>query len=552
MKKIFVLSLMMVFVSLAFASAVILPPIATIGASPNPTNLTSTITAIGIDLSGSGINYVRIYEDGIKVKECSSSTCVFVAAHTAPGTRSYYATTADNTGRTGTSDTINVIFQNSAPILNPIGTQTVNENSALVFTISGYDYNDDSLTYSASGSPLSAGAVFSPLSMSFIWTPTFAQSGSYFVTFSVSDGSLSDSEIVQINVIDVPVLDNTAPQWSNIVVEASDLAYSPLGTYEFNSTWTDNVALDSVWINFDGVNYSASGVGGVYSFSRIGLAAGTHDYEWFANDTNGNSNSTGALDYIVDKATPALSISILPSNSVTNGTQTNVTGLGCLSELMCTLYRNGIAIVGSNSNVETLPIGTYIYVYNTTGNENYTGGSASATLNVVASGDEGDGGTNGGGGSDIKTINSDDLARGYSVSLDLNDKLKFIFCGSPYYIKLTDVNDDDEKAAFMLTPLNKGFTLKEGVSERIDLDSDSVDDILFRLESVGTDSAKVYIKKISNLCVGAKTSTANLTSENVEKLEPREEESSLVPAGFLIFGIVLSALGVILKRMGAF
>ena len=80
-----------------------------------------------------------------------------------------------------------------------------------------------------------------------------------------------------------------------------------------------------------------------------------------------------------------------------------------------------------------------------------------------------------------------------------------------------------------------------------------MEDILFKLESVGTDSAKVYIKKISNLCVGTKASTTNLTGENVEKLEPREESSNLVPiAGFLASGIGLTILGMILNSLGAF
>jgi hypothetical protein len=709
--KLFVMALLGVLVSLAFASALTLPPQIVISASPNPAHLTSAITALGIDLSGSGISYVRIYEDGVKVKECQTSTCVYIAVHTSVGARSYYATTADNKGGTATSSVINVDFQNDAPVLNPIGNKVVNENSALVFTISGYDYNGDALTYSASGLPLSAGAVFSPNSRSFIWTPTFAQAGIYNVTFTLSDGSLSDSEIVQISVLNVPT-DLVAPVWSSLTANpASGASYSPLQTYEFNSSWNDNLnSMDRVWINFNGVNYTVSGAGGVYHFSTTGLPAGTYAYEWFANDTEGNVNSTGSLAYSVNKAVPgltinilpsnsvtngtetnvaglgcpsgltctlyrdgvavsnpdianlsvgiynyvysttgnenytsdsasatlsvginkivpALSISILPSNSVTSGTQTNVTGLGCPSELTCTLYRNGVAvsnsdiaalaagtytyvynttgnenytsaiasatlgvnkivptlsisilpsnsvengtetnvtgsgcpsgltctlyrngipIVGSNSNVETLAAGTYTYVYNTTGNENYTSAIASATLTVQnAESPE----------SRIKTINTDDLIKGYYITMNLNDRLKFTFCGSPYYIKLTDLNYDDDKAAFSVIPGVNSFVLKEGSSEKIDLDSDSVSDILFRLENVNTDSARVYIKRISDLCGGGnKNVTSTISSvENVEKLLPKEKESNLVPiAGFLGVGILLCILLMILNSMGAF
>lgn len=543
--KLFVMTLIGVFVSLAFASAVKLPPQIAIGASPNPANLTSAITAIGIDLSGSGINYVRIYENGVKVKECSSATCVFVAVHTTPGIRAYYATTADNTGGTAISSTMNLNFQNSAPVLNVIGTQTVNEGSLLTFTISGYDYNGDALTYSAI-TPI--GSIFNTVTGVFSWTPAYSEAGIYNATFIVSDGSLSDSETVQINVLDVPTSDTEAPVWSSLTENpASGVEYSPSQIYEFNSTWNDNFAVNSVWIDFDGVNYTASGAGNMYNSSVLGLAAGTHSYEWFANDTSGNVNSTGILTYTVNKAVPPIGIDLSPSDSVANGTQTNVTGVDCPLGLICTLYRDGIAIVGSNSDIATFAAGTYHYVYNTTGNENYTSHSVSATLTVGAGGTSSeDGGTSGG---SVKTVNSEDLAKGYYISMNVNDKLKFIFCGSPYYIKLTEADNDDDKATFMVTPVTNGFVLKEGISEKIDLDSDSVDDILFRLESVSTNKAKVYIKKISNLCVGASIS-ANLTG-NVEKLLPREEKSNLAPvAGFLAFGIVLSALGIIIKYLG--
>jgi hypothetical protein len=65
-----------------------------------------------------------------------------------------------------------------------------------------------------------------------------------------------------------------------------------------------------------------------------------------------------------------------------NGTETNATGSGCPSQLVCSLYRNDSAV--SNPDVDTLAVGNYTYIYNTTGNENYSNASVSETLNVSA------------------------------------------------------------------------------------------------------------------------------------------------------------------------
>ncbi|HBI22841.1 MAG TPA: hypothetical protein DDX84_01195, partial [Nitrospiraceae bacterium] len=56
----------------------------------------------------------------------------------------------------------------------------------------------DTLTFSASGLP--SGAAFNTSMRTFNWTPGYSQSGSYSVTFTVSDGSLTDSEVITITV----------------------------------------------------------------------------------------------------------------------------------------------------------------------------------------------------------------------------------------------------------------------------------------------------------------------------------------------------------------
>ncbi|HLF53901.1 MAG TPA: Ig domain-containing protein, partial [Candidatus Nanoarchaeia archaeon] len=429
-----------------------------------------------------------------------------------------------------------VIIQNNAPVLNFIGSKNILQSSLLMFAISGFDYNNDSLTYSASGLPI--GATFNPANGVFSWTPTYSQFGDYFVNFSVSDGYSIDSELVKINVIDA-----LFPTYSGLSVNPSSPAiYAPAQTYNFNSVWADNIAVASVWIEFKGINYTVNGTSGVYSFAISDLAAGDYTYRWFASDLSGNTNQTPLTNYTVSKAIPPISISFTPSSAVGSNTQTTATGIGCPAQLICKLYRNGVEV--NNSDIASLSDGTYNYVYNTSGNENYTSKSVSSALYVnVASGN---GGNNGG---KTRVVSDSDLANGYYVYLNVDDKLKFNLCGAPYYITLTDIDTEDDNAYFRLNPGLKSFVLAEEDKEEFDFNLNGVNDIVFRVEKIESNRVKIYIKKLADVCTVQ--SLAIDATDDVEKLSP-DEGKSILPYViiWLIFGILLAALADLLVLFG--
>jgi hypothetical protein len=88
---------------------------------------------------------------------------------------------------------------NRAPVLAAIGNTSVRAGSPLTFTVRATDPDGNRLTYSASNLP--ANATFNPTTRTFTWAPVTDQVGIYTVTFSVTDGSLSDSETVWITAI---------------------------------------------------------------------------------------------------------------------------------------------------------------------------------------------------------------------------------------------------------------------------------------------------------------------------------------------------------------
>lgn len=92
---------------------------------------------------------------------------------------------------------------NSAPVLVPIGSKTVNEGQVLSFSMSATDANGDALTYSAANLP--QGRTFDPATMTFSWTPAYGQAGTYRdVHFQVSDGRLITWEKITIEVAKDP------------------------------------------------------------------------------------------------------------------------------------------------------------------------------------------------------------------------------------------------------------------------------------------------------------------------------------------------------------
>ena len=128
----------------------------------------------------------------------------------------------------------------SAPTLDSIGNQQVNETETLTFTVSATDPDGSVLTFTHSSLP--QGAVFNSDTDSFSWTPGDGVSGNYPVTFTVcddcTDGPLCDSEQINIAVGDVcqpPVLSFPGDQQ---VDEAETLTFSISATDPDSSTLT--------------------------------------------------------------------------------------------------------------------------------------------------------------------------------------------------------------------------------------------------------------------------------------------------------------------------
>ncbi len=119
----------------------------------------------------------------------------------------------------------------------------------------------------------------------------------------------------------LPLVDINSPKYSNINEPTDPSVYSSSATYNFNITWTDNIAVDKVILEFnqtdpisstlknytdatkveESFDYTPGNIKHTVTYSKTftNLAIGTYNYRWYANDTRNNWNSTDLLSFTV-------------------------------------------------------------------------------------------------------------------------------------------------------------------------------------------------------------------------------------------------------------
>jgi PKD repeat protein len=151
-------------------------------------------------------------------------------------------TVSDDSLTDSESITINVTDVNSAPVFDLIGNRIIDEGQELSFTLSASDSDGDALSYTTSILP--SGASFDPGTRTFSWCPDFDAAGAYSVTFTVSDGKLTDIEEVGItvnNVNHVPIAEAGPDQQLSLIGSTvflnGDQSYDEDGD-NLNYQWT--------------------------------------------------------------------------------------------------------------------------------------------------------------------------------------------------------------------------------------------------------------------------------------------------------------------------
>ncbi len=200
------------------------------------------------------------------------------------------------------------------------------------------------------------------------------------------------NNVYNSNNVTVTVSDQTAPTWSgNTTTPSSPTQYVFNKSYTFNITWNDNIDIDRPIFEWNGAtNYTNSTTpevndlgSGSYGIVITDLQQDNYTYRWFANDTSGQENVTDSFEFNVTKADNPMNIYIngnLNQNvNVNDGQIVNVTADGGNPQL----FKDGSAV--SEQYIDILPIGSYDFKVNSSGNRNYSINSTgiTKTLNVI-------------------------------------------------------------------------------------------------------------------------------------------------------------------------
>lgn len=199
------------------------PVFSTIGDQAIAENEGFSLTVSATDADGDSLTYSATGLPTGASFTAATRTFAWTPSNAQSGT--YYVTFRVSDGQVTVSQTITMTVEeivNHAPVLATIGDQSINEGSLLSLTVAAADEDNDTLTFSATGLP--TGANFTE--QQFSWVPTYSQAGSYSVTFTASDGELTDSEVVTIVVANV-VPDTAAPT-ANDIYPSADAIQIPL------------------------------------------------------------------------------------------------------------------------------------------------------------------------------------------------------------------------------------------------------------------------------------------------------------------------------------
>jgi PKD repeat protein/methionine-rich copper-binding protein CopC len=250
-------------------------PIAVAGFTATPTNGTAplavnfTDASAGYPTSWSWSYSLTGADNWTEFSNIQNPSYIFTSA----GVYDIQLNVTNSIGSDSIVETGYITVNNQAPILNPIGNKTVNENTNLNFTVTGTDPDGDNITYNATNLP--SGATFND--GVFNWTPDYNQAGTYQVTFTVSDGNLTDDETITITVNDVNRPPTLNPIGNKTVNENTNLNFTVTGTDPDG---------DNITYNATNLPSGATFNDGVFNWTPDYNQAGTYQVTFTVSDGN--------------------------------------------------------------------------------------------------------------------------------------------------------------------------------------------------------------------------------------------------------------------------
>ena len=199
----------------------------------------------------------------------------------------------NDTARNENSSSISFRIDNSPPYFTDISNISIYNNQSLSYDINASDDGVGVESYSINWSSV----FLINITTGVLTNSSDLSIGIYWINVSVNDtlGNLNSSIIF----VNVSSSDLTNPDVTNLVENPSEpVTYVNGASYEFNATVTDNTDVASVWLEFNGTNYTASNItANIYNVTLSDLSVGNYSYRWYANDSNNNINNSEIGSY---------------------------------------------------------------------------------------------------------------------------------------------------------------------------------------------------------------------------------------------------------------
>jgi hypothetical protein len=291
-----------------------------------------------------------------------------------------------------------VVFNNPPSNATLNGTIVLDATTDYNCTIATFYYSNTSNPWQSS---IGDNTTSDERNFTFIFDTNILSDGVYNFTVNVTNSTLENFTTSTNITIDNP------PKWfNNINSIQSGSQYSPNQTYQFNITWTDG-SLDTVFFESNYtlnasnpgslLNYSYPTVfnySGIFWINLTDLPAQTFVYRWIANDTSGNSNTTGNLTYTIAKnssTTFSLTLNGTENNASFRQYQ-NATFTASLNVPNKTIFLNSsyplwtnITNLGSfaSNTINLTTLGNFSIISYWIGDENYSASNKTYYFNVT-------------------------------------------------------------------------------------------------------------------------------------------------------------------------
>ena len=188
-----------------------------------PENQTTIGTATATDVDSSSITFSI---SGTDLAVTSGGVITFVTAPDFETTPSYTATltATDGINSSTQSITVNVTDVNEMPTFTSLASFDADENQTTIGSVTADDVDSSSITFSISGSDL---ALTSDGTLSFVTAPDYETKSSYSATVTASDGDLSATQAITVNVNN---LNDNAPVFTSSASFSSDENQTSIAT----------------------------------------------------------------------------------------------------------------------------------------------------------------------------------------------------------------------------------------------------------------------------------------------------------------------------------